>query len=224
MDETIKKVAAFHDAFGQSNATEITMPYNTAEGAEDLLVVASQMRRTADLLMLLAEKHLNPAFLRLQLCQEELGELADALLDEDAVAALDALCDMRYVADGTALTLGLQHVFNQAFDEVHRSNMTKLDADGNPVINAAGRVVKGPLFEQPDLGQFVLGSDHVQMGHVVDEMGYNQGPCEWLHGPQVGTNPNPKCVPHRAWMRPLVLAVILAGCTLLGVSALGLWP
>ena len=171
MDETLKKVAEFHDAFTQANAARVNMPHNSRSAAEALLVVVSQMSDMAELLMALAEKHKNPIFLRLQLCQEELSELAEALLDEDPVAALDALCDMGYVADGTALTLGLQHVFNAAFNEVHRSNMTKLDGNGKPVINSAGRVVKGPLFEEPNLEQFIyeLGGGEQSLQEYADD-------------------------------------------------------
>lgn len=168
MDETIKKVAEFHDAFQQQNASQIEMLELSLEEERDLLAVYQDMAHMAQHLHWLAEKRKSPVFLRLQLCQEELGELAEAMLDKDPVAALDALCDMRYVADGTTLTLGLQHIFNAAFDEVHRSNMTKLDVDGKPVINSSGRVVKGPLFEEPDLHQFVYILGHTQVGHLPE--------------------------------------------------------
>ena len=88
--------------------------------------------------------------MRMHLCMEELGELAEAMADRDNVAALDALCDMRYVADGTVLHLGFANTFRQAVAEVHRSNMSKL-VDGVPVKNAAGRVLKPESYTHPDL-------------------------------------------------------------------------
>jgi predicted HAD superfamily Cof-like phosphohydrolase len=62
---------------------------------------------------------------RLNLIKEEVQELEDALNDLDIVEVLDALCDINYVVNGTILACGLQDVFTKAFDEVHRSNMSK---------------------------------------------------------------------------------------------------
>lgn len=113
------------------------------------------------------------AWLRLKLIVEEAGELATALGfqvyfghegDEmrlficrtaitrpDPVETLDALTDIQYVLDGAYLSLGFAHVKEAATAEVHRSNMTKLGADGKPVYRADGKVTKGPAFEEPDL-------------------------------------------------------------------------
>lgn len=63
--------------------------------------------------------------LRVSLIQEELDEFAEALKSGDIVEALDALCDMQYVLSGSILELGMQDIFDEAFDEVHRSNMSK---------------------------------------------------------------------------------------------------
>ena len=98
-------------------------------------------------------------FMRMHLCTEELGELAMAFADNDKVAVLDALADMRYVADGTALSLGLHPIFLQAFREIHGSNMSKLDADGKPVRTPAGRVVKGPNYRKPELGPILAAGE-----------------------------------------------------------------
>ena len=95
--------------------------------------------------------------LRLHLCLEELSELAEAMSKKDIVGCLDALCDMRYVADGTTLALGLEGAWGAAFREVHRSNMSKLDAEGRPVKNEAGRVIKGPEYSPPDLVKILTG-------------------------------------------------------------------
>jgi predicted HAD superfamily Cof-like phosphohydrolase len=92
--------------------------------------------------------------LRLHLLQEELAELAEAMANGDLVATLDALVDLQYVLSGTVLSLGFASVFEQAFKEVHRSNMSKLE-DGKPLKNDAGRVVKGKNYSPPNLEQFV---------------------------------------------------------------------
>nr|QIG67124.1 putative NTP pyrophosphohydrolase protein [Rhizobium phage RHph_TM26] len=94
--------------------------------------------------------------IRLQLCQEELAELAEAIAERDIVGALDALVDMSYVGDGTYLTLGLGPYKLAGYAEVHRSNMSKLGDDGTPILSEAGRVVKGPNYTPPDLAS-VLG-------------------------------------------------------------------
>lgn len=91
------------------------------------------------------------ALIRLQLCQEELAELAQGIINRDIVECLDALTDMSYVCDGTYLTLGLGHYKLAAYAEVHASNMSKLGPDGKPILCDAGRVVKGPNYVKPDL-------------------------------------------------------------------------
>ena len=72
------------------------------------------------------------------------------------LAALDGLVDLQYVLDGAFLSLGLHKVKADAFAEVHRSNMSKLGADGKPVRRESdGKVLKGPNFFQPNLQQFI---------------------------------------------------------------------
>lgn len=88
---------------------------------------------------------------RLALCMEELSELIRAVAEEDMVETLDALCDMRYVADGFTITLGLDDAFPDAFQEVHLSNLSKLGKDGRPIYDEFGKVKKGPDFFKPDL-------------------------------------------------------------------------
>lgn len=92
---------------------------------------------------------------RLHLLQEELSELAHGLAANDIIECLDALCDLRYVLDGTVLALGLAGTFSEAFDEVHSSNMSKLDDNGNPIRDPAGRIVKSNNYCPPDLKQFI---------------------------------------------------------------------
>lgn len=94
--------------------------------------------------------------LRINLLAEELNELKDALEQGDIVETLDALIDLQYVLDGAFLSFGLHDVKEDAFNEVHRSNMSKLGADGKPIRRESdGKVLKGPDYFQPDLAQFV---------------------------------------------------------------------
>ena len=94
--------------------------------------------------------------LRINLLQEELDELKEALADGDLVEVLDALTDLQYVLDGAVLSFGLQGVKDAAFNEVHRSNMSKLGADGKPIYREGdGKVLKGPDYFKPDIAQFV---------------------------------------------------------------------
>lgn len=96
------------------------------------------------------------ASLRLALETEELLELAEALRDGDLEGALDAQVDRRYVADGTTLELGLASVFDEAFRRVHVANMAKLGPDGQPIIDAAGKVRKPEGWQAPNLADLVM--------------------------------------------------------------------
>lgn len=94
--------------------------------------------------------------LRINLLAEELDELKEALGQGDLLETLDALIDLQYVLDGAFLSFGLQHVKQEAFDEVHRSNMSKLGEDGKPIRRESdGKVMKGPNYFKPDLAQFI---------------------------------------------------------------------
>lgn len=94
--------------------------------------------------------------LRINLLQEELDELKEALANNDIVETLDALIDLQYVLDGAFLSFGLQDVKMEAFDEVHRSNMSKLGEDGKPIRREGdGKVMKGPNYFKPDITQFI---------------------------------------------------------------------
>lgn len=96
--------------------------------------------------------------LRLDLLYEELIELRVALENRDSVATLDALTDLQYVLDGAYLSLGLHRWKNAALAEVQRSNMTKLDVQGKPIKRSDGKVLKGPLYEPPDLKKVLDGN------------------------------------------------------------------
>tara|TARA_B100001989_G_C24527489_1_gene459542 strand:- start:131 stop:547 length:417 start_codon:yes stop_codon:yes gene_type:complete len=100
--------------------------------------------------------------LRINLLAEELDELKEALEEGDLLETLDALIDLQYVLDGAFLSFGLQEMKNAAFDEVHRSNMSKLGADGKPIRRESdGKVLKGPDYFKPDLKQFLK--------HILDK-------------------------------------------------------
>jgi len=94
--------------------------------------------------------------LRINLLAEELEELKEALEQGDLLETLDALIDLQYVLDGAFLSFGLQGIKQAAFDEVHRSNMSKLGEDGKPIRRESdGKVLKGPDYFKPDLSQFL---------------------------------------------------------------------
>ena len=93
--------------------------------------------------------------IRLQLIQEELAELAEAFINRDIVGSFDALVDISYVTDGTYISLGLHERKEAGLTEVHSSNMSKLDENGQPIISDAGRVVKGPNYRPPNLAPIV---------------------------------------------------------------------
>ncbi|WP_422050626.1 hypothetical protein [Shimia sp.] len=93
------------------------------------------------------------AVMRQDILEEEVAELRAAIAAGDMVEVLDALCDIQYVLDGTFLEFGLHSLKPAAVEEVHASNMSKLGADGRPVLRADGKVLKGPDFRRPDLGR-----------------------------------------------------------------------
>ena len=92
--------------------------------------------------------------LRLDLIEEEVSELEDAVDDKDIVAIADALTDILYVTYGAGAAFGIN--LDVCFQEVHGSNMSKLGEDGKPVYREDGKVMKGPNYREPDL-ESVLG-------------------------------------------------------------------
>ena len=91
--------------------------------------------------------------LRLKLIKEELEELEQALNDKNLLEVADALTDILYVTYGAGHSFGIN--LDVCFDEVQRSNMSKLDEDGKPIYNEYGKVMKGPNFSKPNLKQFI---------------------------------------------------------------------
>lgn len=93
------------------------------------------------------------AQLRVRLLREEVEEFADAVERRDLVAVADALADVVYVAYGSAVTYGLD--LDAIVREVHRSNMSKLDASGRPLLREDGKVLKSERYRPPDIGRVI---------------------------------------------------------------------
>ena len=91
--------------------------------------------------------------LRLKLIKEELEELEQALNDKNLLEVADALTDILYVTYGAGHSFGIN--LDACFEEVQRSNMSKLGEDGKPIYNEYGKVMKGPNFSKPNLKQFI---------------------------------------------------------------------
>jgi predicted HAD superfamily Cof-like phosphohydrolase len=91
--------------------------------------------------------------LRVDLIKEELEELTEAMNNNDLLEVADALTDILYVTYGAGHAFGIN--LDKCFDEVQNSNMSKLDENGRPIYNDAGKVMKGPNYFKPDLSKFV---------------------------------------------------------------------
>ena len=91
--------------------------------------------------------------LRIDLIEEELGELKDAISKKDLKETIDALTDILYVTYGAGHAFGVN--LDKCFEEVQNSNMSKSDENGKPIFNDAGKVMKGPSYFKPDLSKFV---------------------------------------------------------------------
>ena len=95
--------------------------------------------------------------LRQRLLQEEVLELHEAWSNEDIVEVADAITDCLYILFGTAIEFGLQDKLEALFNEVHGSNMSKLDFDGKPIYREDGKVMKGPNYYRPNLKNIING-------------------------------------------------------------------
>ena len=91
--------------------------------------------------------------LRYELINEELEELKEAIINKDIKEVADALTDILYVTYGAGHAFGVN--LDKCFDEVQKSNMSKLGEDGKPIYNEAGKVMKGPSYFKPDLSKFI---------------------------------------------------------------------
>ena len=91
--------------------------------------------------------------LRIDLIKEELEELQEAMKNNDLLEVADALTDILYVTYGAGHAFGID--LDKCFDEVQKSNMSKLGENGEPIYNESGKVMKGPNYFKPDLSKFV---------------------------------------------------------------------
>ena len=91
--------------------------------------------------------------LRYDLIKEELDEFKQALKDKDLKEVADSLTDILYVTYGAGHAFGID--LDKCFDEVQKSNMSKLDEKGKPIYNDSGKVMKGPKYFKPDLKKFL---------------------------------------------------------------------
>ena len=93
--------------------------------------------------------------LRYKLMREENEEYLDAANDGDLVEVADALGDMLYILCGTIIEHGLQHKIEDVFNEIQRSNMSKLGEDGEPIYREDGKVLKGPNYFKPNIKEIL---------------------------------------------------------------------
>jgi predicted HAD superfamily Cof-like phosphohydrolase len=125
MKKQLSAVEEFHNAFGQEN------------GKVPRLIKEEEGR------------------LRFRLMAEENEEYLVAVQAGDLVEIADALGDQLYILCGTILKHGMQNIIEQVFDEIQASNMSKLGADGKPILREDGKILKGPGFFRPDLAKFL---------------------------------------------------------------------
>ena len=118
----LNAVAKFHDAFG-------------IESAESPSVNISEQT----------------ILLRHNLMKEENEEYLVAAQKKDLIEVADALGDMLYILCGTILSHGMQYKITEVFNEIQRSNMSKLGDDGKPIYREDGKVLKGPNYFKPDI-------------------------------------------------------------------------
>ena len=126
MQKQLKAVRLFHETYG--------------------LGVSEEMK--ADLGTLKNE-------LRYNLMKEENEEYLEAVQNNDIVEIADALGDMLYILCGTILEHGLQNKIEEVFDEIQRSNMSKLGEDGKPIYREDGKVMKGPNYFKPNFEEIL---------------------------------------------------------------------
>ena len=121
MKRQLEAVAEFHTSFG--------------------LGVSNEMK---------ADLGKNKNELRFNLMKEENEEYLEAVQNNDLTETADALGDMLYILCGTILEHGLQHKIEEVFEEIQRSNMSKLNHDGKPIYREDGKVMKGPNYFRPN--------------------------------------------------------------------------
>jgi len=97
----------------------------------------------------------NKNLLRFNLMKEENEEYLEAAHNDDIVEIADALGDMLYILCGTIIEHGLQHKIEEVFNEIQRSNMSKLGEDGQPIYREDGKVMKGPNYFKPNFEEIL---------------------------------------------------------------------
>jgi len=97
--------------------------------------------------------------LRFDLMDEENREYLEAAVNDDLVEVADALGDMLYILCGTILEHGMQYKIEEVFNEIQRSNMSKLGPDGKPIYREDGKVLKGPSYFKPNIGSILYGEN-----------------------------------------------------------------
>lgn len=116
-----------------------------------------QVKEFAEAFNIKYSKEINPNLdqstidLRFRLMEEENLEYLEAAKNNDIVEIADALGDILYILCGTILAHGLQHKIIEVFNEIQRSNMSKLDINGKPVIREDGKILKGPNYFKPNI-------------------------------------------------------------------------
>lgn len=127
MKNKLSAVEEFHNAFGLGVATSPTANLGPAKN-----------------------------MLRYNLMDEENKEYLEAAERGDLVEVADALGDMLYILCGTILEHGMQDKIEAVFNEIQKSNMSKLGADGKPLYREDGKVLKGPGYFKPDIETVLL--------------------------------------------------------------------
>ncbi|WP_111683478.1 pyrophosphohydrolase domain-containing protein [Winogradskyella tangerina] len=102
-----------------------------------------------------ADLGLEKNMLRYKLMREENEEYLEAANDNDLVEVADALGDMLYILCGTIIEHGLQYKIEEVFEEIQRSNMSKLGEDGEPIYREDGKVLKGPNYFKPHIKEIL---------------------------------------------------------------------
>ena len=126
IEDEINAVEEFHNAFGIESASSPTF-----DVSEQKII------------------------LRYNLMKEENEEYLEAAQNKDLVEVADALGDMLYILCGTILSHGMQHKISEVFEEIQRSNMSKLGSDGKPIYREDGKILKGPHYFKPNIASIL---------------------------------------------------------------------
>lgn len=151
---TLDQVEEFHRAFNLPVDREPGVGALSEGELVELNLCAERLAAMGKYLHEMAGRHNSLALIRMQLLVEEVGEVAEAIAKKDLPNLLKELSDVQYVVDGAYLSFGLDHLKAVGFAEVHASNMSKLDENRLPIIDASGRVVKSDQYRKANMGQF----------------------------------------------------------------------